>query len=97
MPELARFFGIIIRMFAEAGEKHHLPHFHAAHGDQEGVFFIKGDDVFTDMEKCSLSRKDIRLVLAWAEMNLFELKQAWDQLSADNPQTDNIKIKPLTK
>ncbi len=29
MPELSRFFGIIIRMFAEAGESHHLPHFHA--------------------------------------------------------------------
>ena len=29
MPELARFFGIIIRMYAEAAAPHHTPHFHA--------------------------------------------------------------------
>jgi hypothetical protein len=29
VPELSRFFGIIIRMFVEAGEPHHRPHFHA--------------------------------------------------------------------
>ena len=29
MPELSRFFGIIIRMYVEAGGPHHLPHFHA--------------------------------------------------------------------
>ena len=27
MPELARFYGIIIRMFVEAGEPHKRPHF----------------------------------------------------------------------
>jgi hypothetical protein len=29
MPELSRFFGIIIRMYLEAGMQHHTPHFHA--------------------------------------------------------------------
>ena len=29
MPEVSRFFGIIIRMFVEAGGQHHMPHFHA--------------------------------------------------------------------
>lgn len=29
MPELARFFGIIITMYAELGAPHHQPHFHA--------------------------------------------------------------------
>ena len=29
MPEIARFFGIIIRMFAEPAAPHHRPHFHA--------------------------------------------------------------------
>ena len=29
MPELSRFFGIIIRMFAEPSERHHAAHFHA--------------------------------------------------------------------
>ena len=29
MPEISRFFGIVIRMFAEPEAQHHLPHFHA--------------------------------------------------------------------
>ena len=29
MPEISRFFGIVVRMFVEAGQPHHLPHFHA--------------------------------------------------------------------
>lgn len=33
MPEIARFFGIIIRMYAEAGGKHHRPHLHAYYQD----------------------------------------------------------------
>lgn len=27
MPELSRFYGIIIRMYMEVDEPHHLPHF----------------------------------------------------------------------
>jgi hypothetical protein len=29
VPELSRFFGIVIRMFVEAGGQHHQAHFHA--------------------------------------------------------------------
>jgi len=29
VPELSWFFGIVIRMFVEAGGPHHRPHFHA--------------------------------------------------------------------
>ena len=37
MPELSRFFGIIIRMYMEVGSPHHLPHFHAYYQDEEAV------------------------------------------------------------
>jgi hypothetical protein len=40
MPELSRFHGIVIRMFMEAGLPHHVPHFHAYHGDDAAVFSI---------------------------------------------------------
>jgi hypothetical protein len=40
MPELSRFFGIIIRMYLEAGAPHHLPHFHAYYQDSVAVFSI---------------------------------------------------------
>jgi hypothetical protein len=40
MPELSRFFGIIIRMFVEVGESHHIPHFHAYYQEDIAVFSI---------------------------------------------------------
>ena len=40
MPEISRFYGIVIRMFAEAGARHHRPHFHAIYQDQAAAFAI---------------------------------------------------------
>lgn len=40
MPELSRFFGIVIRMFVEAGGSHHLPHLHAYYQEHVGIYGI---------------------------------------------------------
>ncbi len=40
MPELARFFGIVIRMFVEVGEPHHRAHVHAYYQEHAAVFAI---------------------------------------------------------
>jgi Domain of unknown function (DUF4160) len=40
MTELSRFFGIIIRMFAEPLERHHSAHFHAYYQEHVAVFSI---------------------------------------------------------
>lgn len=41
MPEISRFLGIIIRMFAEPGMPHHRPHFHAYYQNHAAVFSIE--------------------------------------------------------
>ena len=41
VPELSRFFGIIIRMFAEPGSPHHTAHFHAYYQGEVGIFSIE--------------------------------------------------------
>jgi len=41
VPEISRFFGIVIRMFVEAGGPHNRAHFHAYYQDQVGVFGIE--------------------------------------------------------
>src|SRR6266404_850973 len=38
MPEISRFFGIVIRMFMEVGAPHHHPHFHASYQDALATF-----------------------------------------------------------
>jgi hypothetical protein len=38
VPELARFFGVIIRMFAEPSERHHVAHFPAYYQEHVALF-----------------------------------------------------------
>lgn len=62
MPELARFFGIVIRMFVEAGEPHRRPHFHAYYQEHAAVLAIDTLEVLGG----ELPKPQQRLVEAWA-------------------------------
>lgn len=89
MPEISRFFGIIIRMFFEVDVQHHRPHFHAYYGEHVGVFSI--DTV--EMIAGSLPKKEQRLVEAWAELNHEELLADWSLLQGGSKPRP---IKPLS-
>jgi hypothetical protein len=65
MPEIARFFGIIIRMFAEPTAPHHRPHFHTYYQDDVGIFAIDTIELIGG----SLHQRQGRLVEAWAEIH----------------------------
>lgn len=88
MPEICRFFGIIIRMFAEPGSKHHRPHFHAYYQNDVGIFAI---DVI-ELIGGQLPRAQQRLVEAWAEIHRAELLEDWNRLQKGRPP---LKIEPL--
>jgi hypothetical protein len=45
VPELSRFFGIVIRMFSEAGASHNTAHFHAYFQGEAAVFSIRPVDL----------------------------------------------------
>ena len=88
MPELSRFFGIIIRMFVETGESHHRAHFHAYYQNAAATFAV-------DTIEClagSLPTAQRRLVEAWGEIHRDELQHDWDLLQSGNPP---VKIEPL--
>lgn len=89
MPEISRFFGIIIRMFLEAGEPHSVAHFHAYYGDFVAVFGITPVQLIAG----ELPNRQRRLVEAWAELHTQELIDDWVLLqSARAPAA----IKPLS-
>lgn len=88
MPEIARFFGIIIRMFAEPGAPHHRPHFHAYY--QEHVAIIAVDVI--ELIAGHLPRRQQRLVEAWAELHQDGLLEDWARLQVGQPP---FKIEPL--
>jgi hypothetical protein len=76
MPELSRFFGIIIRMYWEANAPHHRPHFHAYY--QDDVAILNPVELITG----SLPKRQQRLVEAWAELHQQELRDDWERLQA---------------
>ena len=72
MPEIARFYGIIVKLFF--GD-HPPPHFHAVYGEYVGVFNINTLEMFEG----DLPTRARKLVLEWAEMNQSELLDMWDK------------------
>jgi hypothetical protein len=72
MPEISRFFGIIIRMFY--GDHDHA-HFH---GEHEALIEIETLSVY----RGSLPRRALALVLEWAEAHRLELRQDWQRARA---------------
>ena len=85
MPELSRFFGIVIAMYYD---DHPPPHFHAVYGSEKAQFCIDPPGLL----KGHLSPRALALVTEWAVLHQSELLQAWGQRSAEQELT---KIEPL--
>ena len=77
MPELSRFFGIIIRMYVEAGP-HHSKHFHAYYQESSVVVGIEPIAILSG----SLPIRQQRFVEAWAEIHQQELLDNWTKLQS---------------
>ncbi|MCX6934431.1 MAG: DUF4160 domain-containing protein [Verrucomicrobia bacterium] len=73
MPELSRFFGVIIRMYVEPSERHHTAHFHAYYQEHEAVFSVSPVAALAG----SIPQRQQRLVEAWAELHQAELMADW--------------------
>lgn len=71
MPEISRFFGIIIAMFYN---DHNPPHFHARYGSYKAA--IKIDD-FKVLEGY-LPPRALGLVMEWAAIHKGELLMDWE-------------------
>ena len=85
MPEISRFFGIIIAIYYK---EHPPPHFHAKYGNETGVFSI----VDLRLIQGHLPKRVISLVLEWAFEHRDELMEDWELAMAKKPLR---KIPPL--
>jgi hypothetical protein len=84
MPEISRFYGIIIMMFYN---DHNPPHFHANYGDYKVVISIDEEIVEGYMPKRAL-----KLIFEWMDLHKDELLTNWKKCqSGEVPQ----KIDPL--
>jgi hypothetical protein len=86
MPEISRFFGIIIKMFFL---DHAPPHFHVEYGDEKAIINIKTQEIIEGY----LSVKQLKLVQAWAIIHEMELEENFMNLNNEQPSWK--KIEPL--
>jgi len=85
MPELSRFFGIVIYMYYA---DHAPPHFHAMYGDERASIRIDDGEILDG----SFGRRALRLVNDWRMLHLDELQEAWRRARLKAPLG---KINPL--
>jgi hypothetical protein len=85
MPEISRFFGIVIRMYFD---DHPPPHFHAIYQGQQAEISIDSLGVLAGR----LPGRALALVVEWASQHQAELRSNWERLhAAQLPQ----RIAPL--
>jgi hypothetical protein len=70
MPEIARFYGIVIKLFF--GD-HPPPHFHAVYGEWMGLFNLET----LEMIEGDLPSRATKLVIEWASLYQWELQDMW--------------------
>jgi len=78
MPEISRFFGIVIAIYYK---EHGVPHFHAKYSGQTGVFSI----VDLKLIEGRLPKRVVALVLEWAFEHRSELLENWQRAVAQEP------------
>lgn len=72
MPVIARFYGIVIKMYFSQSE-HGIPHFHVIYGEFNAVYAIES----LEMLEGDLPVRASRLVKEWAEAYKRELLDMW--------------------
>ena len=87
MPEISRFYGIIIAMFFD---DHNPPHFHAIYNEFRALIDIRTGELLEG----ELPTKQLKYVQVWADIHKDELLENFSTLNAEI-QTYK-KIRPLT-
>ena len=85
MPEICRFYGIIIAMFFD---DHNPPHFHARYGDYRVAVEINSLRVLEGR----IPPRALGLVMEWASQHQSELLRNWELAKNNQPPE---KIAPL--
>ena len=87
MPEISRFYGIIIKMIFNDNDRHHKPHVHAYYGEYEASIALDGEVL-----EGRIPVKQYRMISGWMAVHEDELYAAWNK-AVRNEHFD--KIPPL--
>lgn len=79
VPEISRFYGIVVRMYSRG--EHPPPHFHVHYGEYRASVSI--DDL--DMLEGDLPPRARKLIREWARAHQRELRDNWRRAQAHEP------------
>ncbi|MEH2314473.1 MAG: DUF4160 domain-containing protein [Nostoc sp.] len=82
MPEISRFFGMIVTMYYN---DHPPPHFHVRYNQQKAIISIETLEI---LER-KLSSRAFKLILEWATLHQNELMENWE-LARDNQILNSV-------
>jgi len=85
VPEICRFYGIVIKMF---WSDHEPPHFHAEYGGEAAIIDIRTLAVISGR----LPGRALGLTVEWAASHTGELLELWEAARAARPLG---KLEPL--
>ncbi len=74
MPELSRFFNIVVKMLFADTRQHNKPHVHVFYAEHEASVGIDGE-----LLAGSLPMKQMRILSAWLAIHEEELYAAWNK------------------
>ena len=86
MPEISRFFGIIIKMYFD---DHAPPHFHAEYEEFKAVIEIRTMVVISGR----LPPRALGMIIEWASQHRDELIELWELAAKRQPLR---KVQPLS-
>ncbi|MGA7878277.1 MAG: DUF4160 domain-containing protein [Desulfoferrobacter sp.] len=70
MPIIARFYGILIKMYFK---EHGIPHFHALYGEYNGVFELDT----LEMIEGDLPQRAVKMIKEWGTTYRKDLLEMW--------------------
>ena len=88
MPTISMFYGILVSLFYEDNERHHLPHIHVRYQGFKASIAIEDGRLLAG----ELPPRQTKLIVAWIELHREELFADWEiVLSGEEP----FRIAPL--
>lgn len=85
MPEISRFFGIVVRLYYD---DHRVPHLHAEYQGNKAKIDFQGNVLAGDLG----SRTALKLIREWVDLHADALQRDWELAREGKPLE---KIEPL--
>ena len=87
MPIVSQFYGIIISMYFNDTDRHHLPHIHVQYAEYRCIVDFDGNIL-----SGTIPNKQKKLIVAWIELRKEDLITLWNMLQSGN---GTFTIEPL--